>query len=459
MSGPASPPSLRATAVGILTGIVAIAFENISVATAMPAAAASLGAAELYAWNFTLFVLGLLISTVVAGRYADRHGPVVPLAFGIAVFATGLIVAGSATTMAQLMAGRGVQGVGAGAMNLGLYVVIARGFPERLRAVMMTWFSAAWMLPAFVGPPVAAWITTTWSWHWVFYGVLPLLALTVVLAGPALWRQQASGAFAVEEASTPVPIWAGVVLAAGAAAIQAAGQRAENGVDLVAGLLAVGGIGLLVVAIPRLMPPGFSRVGTGLPSVVWTRALVSGAFFGSESFIPLMLVRTQNLDLRTAGFILTIGSVGWMAGSWLQSRPWLPLRRDRIIVAGTLCVAVGVGAVGAAAWFGAPAWTVAVAWIPAGMGMGLATASTALATMALSEEHEQGRNSSGLQVGEGLGNAIFGGLAGTIFAVLHVGHTGAATFGTILTAMAVAAVLSIVSALRIGRVEVAVRTP
>src|SRR5687768_13393536 len=101
--------SRRALAIGICTTVVAIAFESIAVATAMPVAARDLDGFDYYAWSFSVFVIGMLFATVVGGRLADRIGPAQPLLAGVVVFALGLVIAGSAGTMAQLIAGRFVQ--------------------------------------------------------------------------------------------------------------------------------------------------------------------------------------------------------------------------------------------------------------------------------------------------------------------------------------------------------------
>ena len=44
--------------------------------------------------------------------------------------------------------------------------------------------------------------------------------------------------------------------------------------------------------------------------------------------------------------MLTVGAVGWTAGSWLQARPWLRIRRDRLITVGCWSVALGLALVG-----------------------------------------------------------------------------------------------------------------
>jgi Kef-type K+ transport system membrane component KefB len=146
--------------------------------------------------------------------------------------------------------------------------------------------------------------------------------------------------------------------------------------------------------------------------------------------------------------------VGWTTGSWIQSRPWLTVRRDRLITLGCVSVTVGLVAVGTLAFVpGAPFWVVGIGWIFSGFGMGLATASTSLAVMTLSEESEQGRNASSLNLFDALGSGVFVGLAGSIFAALHPGGDLARTFGVLLLTMAAIAVLAVATSLRVGVVR------
>ena len=216
----------------------------------------------------------------------------------------------------------------------------------------------------------------------------------------------------------PAPLWAAGLVALAAAALQLAGQR----LDWVAlGLLVAGLIAVLVVGLPRLMPACFNRLGRGLPAVIVARGLLAGAFVGGEAFVPLMLVEERKVALVLAGAALTVGSVGWTTGSWLQSRPWLKIRRDRLITLGCLSLAVGL-AVDRAGRAGARhcrIGLVGVGWIFSGLGMGLATSSTSLAVMTLSRGAEQGRNASSLNLFDALGAGLFVGVSGTIFAALH----------------------------------------
>jgi len=442
--------SQRALTIGLCAIVVAIAFETIAVATAMPVAARDLDGLKYYAWAFSGFLIGMLFATVLTGRLSDRIGPAKPLLVGLVIFLVGLVIAGSARSMAQLVAGRVVQGLGSGAMNVAIYVCVAVAFSPRQRPKMFTYISTAWVLPSFVGPPVSAWLTQDLSWHWVFFAVIPLVIFGGAMAFPSLLRMMRSRQPNDSDSRKPAPLWAAGLIAVAAAALQLAGQR----LDWLAVVLAVGGVVGLLVALPPLMPPGFLRFRRGLPQVIQTRGFLAGAFFGAEAFVPLMLVEQRAVPLLQAGVVLTVGSIGWTVGSWLQARPWLRLRRDRLITLGCLSVATGGALVGVIALFPAlPYVLVAVAWIFSGLGMGLATSSTSLAVMSLSGAAEQGRNASSLNVADALGSGIFVGIAGSIFAALRASGSLALTFGVVQLSMAAVGLLAVLTSRRIGTVR------
>lgn len=465
--GNVSAPPQRGLVVGLMLCVVAVAFEAIAVVTAMPAAAKDLGDLDLYAWAFTAFMIAQVFAIVAAGQVSDVRGPKGPMVFGFVVFAIGLVIAGSAPTMPILMVGRFVQGLGGGAMNLAVMVLIARLFDPKQRAVLMTAMSFAWMIPAFVGPPIAAGLSSALSWHWVFYSVLPVMVLGGLLIIGPLARTDLSVVESEDEVAPKLQfglLVAAAVVAAGAASLQVAGQLLGARIDesaassnqlLIVGVLvwAIAGLVLLRFGLPPLLPSSYRLGGAGLAANINVRLLAAGAFFGSETFLTLMLVRAEGLDLTGAGLTLTVGSIGWAVGSWLQSRPWLALRRDQIITAGTSTCAVGLVAVAIAAWLPGQGllWLIIVGWTIGGLGMGLQMASTSLVVMELSSQPELGRNTSSLQVAEALGSSVVAGLAGTIFAAL-LADQGLA-FGSLFTAMAAVSVLSLVFSQRIGPVS------
>lgn len=445
VSAAAPSGSRRGLTIGLLLCVVAIAFESMAVLTAMPAAAADLGNQDLYAWAFTAFALAQTFAIVAAGQFSDRVGPKVPMIVGFVVFGIGLVLAGSAATMPMLLVGRFVQGLGGGTMNLAVMVLVARVFDERERAKMLTGFSAAWMGPSFLGPPIAAWLTETVSWHWVFWSVIPVLLVAGGLVLAPLLRADLPPHEVV--ALNQRQLWAAGLVALGAMGLQLAGQRIElwSLGWLLAGLL------LLWRGLPALLPAGFRATGRGLDSVIVVRAAITAGFAGAQSFLPLLLVQAEHLSLQTTGLIITVGSVGWMTGAWLQSRPWLRWRRDHIILAGAISTSTGLLLTAVAGWLPGQLLPLVVAgWVVSGLGMGLAVASTSLAVMQLSQPVAIGRNTSSIQMGEALGGSIGAGLAGTMFVLGTSQANPTLAFGGLLTAMALVSLAGVGAAARIG---------
>src|ERR1700728_1641892 len=116
-TGPAGgiwAPAYRTLTVGLVLAVTFVAFEALAVATILPVVGRHLGDLRLYGWVFSAFLLSSLIGVVIAGTLADR----VPLGrlmlAGLALFALGLIIGGTAPSMVVLVAGRAVQGLGAG---------------------------------------------------------------------------------------------------------------------------------------------------------------------------------------------------------------------------------------------------------------------------------------------------------------------------------------------------------
>src|SRR5919112_2746631 len=95
-------PQHRSLVVGVVGIVVAIAFEAIAVATAMPVAARELHGVRSYGLAFSLFLTTSLVGMVLAGIVCDRRGPVGPFLGATVAFVTGLAVAGTASSMAVL---------------------------------------------------------------------------------------------------------------------------------------------------------------------------------------------------------------------------------------------------------------------------------------------------------------------------------------------------------------------
>ncbi|MET9801337.1 MFS transporter [Streptomyces sp. NPDC006368] len=416
--------SHRALSIGIVSVVLLIAFEATAVGTAMPVAARELHGIPHYAFAFSAYFTTSLFAMVLSGQWSDRAGPLAPLTAGIAAFAAGLLVSGTAGTMWLFIVGRAVQGLGGGLVIVALYVVVSRAYAEHLRPAIMAAFAASWVVPSVVGPLVAGTVTERLGWRWVFVGIPVLVVVPLALALPAI-RRTASGP--TEPDAPPVPfdrrrIRLALGISLGAGLLQYAGQ------DLrwLSVVPAVAGAAFLVPAALGLLPRGTYRAARGLPSVVLLRGVAAGVFISAESFVPLMLVTERGLSPTMAGLSLAVGGATWAFGSYVQSRPRVEPYRERLMVLGMVLVAAAIATAPSVLIPSVPVWTVGVAWAFGCLGMGMVIASTSVMLLKLSAPGEAGANSAALQISDGLSNVLLLAAGGAAFAALGGGAMGGA---------------------------------
>jgi MFS family permease len=403
----------RRTTVGLLMLITFIAFEAMAVGTAMPTAVAELDGLAWYGWPFSAFLVASVVGMVIGGDAGDRRGPRVALPWSVAVFAAGLLLAGLAGHMALFVAGRAVQGLGAGVMVVLLYVIAAQAYDPVLRPRLFGAFSTAWVLPALVGPLVAGLVTEHASWRVVFLGLLPLIALGALLVVSA---GRSFTAPANPAPPAPARRWWAALAGLGIVALQYAGQR----LDLLGAALAVAGIAALVAGLRPLLPPGTARARPGLPAVVASRGLLAGAFFGMDALLPLALTSVHGYSPTAAGIPLTAGAIGWATASNLQGRfPAVP--RERLLRAGFVLLGVGLAGSALAAVPALGGWPAYPFWALAGLGMGLGMPSVGVLLLDQSPEHRRGADSAALQIADVTASALCVGLAGVLVAAAATG--------------------------------------
>ncbi|MFB9378672.1 MFS transporter [Kineococcus gynurae] len=417
--GPLSPAH-RATTLGVVGLVTIIAFESMAVATTMPVTAQALGGVRSYGLAFSSFLTASLFGTVAAGPWADRAGPRTPLGVGVALFAGGQLLCALTPTFSLLLLGRSLAGAGGGLVGVSIYVVVGARYPDALRPQIFGYLSAAWVLPAVIGPAVAGWVTAWAGWRWVFGGVVPLAAVAALVVLPRIGgRAEASG-----EREPPGTVRSrvlrGLLLALAAGAFQLGAEGVTRG-GVPSVLATVLGAVVVVVLLPRLLPPGTLRWVRGLPSVIAVRGLFTAAFFATEAFVPLMLVSERGFAPAQAGLALVSGAFGWFCGTTYQARRPVDYPRHRLLVAGGVLMTLGIGALSVLTATGAPGWFVLLAWLAAGGGMGLGMSTTSLLTLRMAEPGTQGRASSALALSDNLGGVLGISVAGAVFSAGHVG--------------------------------------
>ena len=431
-------PQRRALTTGLVLTITFVASEALAVVTVMPVVARDLGGLRLYGWVFSGFMLGSVVGIVAAGREADRRGPAVPFMAGVVLFGAGLAIAGLAPSMAVLVAGRVLQGVGAGAVPAVAYATIGRSLPDALRARMMAVLSTAWVAPGLVGPAISAEVASLFGWRWVFLGLLPVVAVAGGIAVPALIRIGPPAASRAGEHR----LTDGLRTAAGATMVLAGLSLAGSGaIPAALALIAVGAVAGLP-ALRRLVPPGTLAGRPGLPATIASRGLLTFTFFGADAYVTLAVTALRHRTPVIAGIAVTGATVSWTVGAWVQARLSGTWEGRRLVRAGLAVVLVGIA--GMMILVLEPAVPVAeglAAWTVAGLGMGLAYAPLSLMMLQKAAPGQEGQASASLNLADVLGTAIGIGAGGAAVAAA----TGSDLRFGVLAAFAVPAAVGLLA--------------
>ena len=369
----------------------------------MPIVAADLGGLELYGLVFSAFLVGSLVGIVVAGSLIDHRGVVTPFLLGLALFAVGLALAGAAVSMPMLIGARLIQGIGGGAIPPIAYVAIGRSLPEHLRPQMFATLSTAWILPGIFGPAIAGVVAQELHWRLVFFGLLPVLAISGSLAYRGLRRLGHEPPTEATAAATGSRIRDGLVVGFGVAVLTA-GLASDNlAIEAVAGVV---GLAITLWAFVRLVPSGTLRAERGYPTAVLLRGLLTFAFFSVDAYVALLLVEVRGWSAAAAGIALTAATVSWTAGSWTQARLSKRFEHEWFVRIGFPVVAVGIAGLGLILLPDVPAWLSVPIFALAGFGMGLTYAQFALIVLRDVPRDSQGTVTSGLTLSDSLGTAL-----------------------------------------------------
>ncbi|MEU9791241.1 MFS transporter [Streptomyces sparsogenes] len=413
-------PQWRLTSIGIAVSISLFAFEGLAVATAMPSAVRELHGLAFFGWSYSAFLVMNLVGLGAAGQWCDRVGPRRPLLTGIAVFTVGLLVAGTAANMVVFVLGRSAQGIGVGLASTAVFKLVATAYPPELRPRALAIISAAYVVPALVGPVLSGTITAHVGWRWVFLGLVPLAlacggALLRALRGSAAPESTAAGGFRK-------PLFA-LLAGGGVVVLQAGGNAVVAGRTPLTVLLLGAGLLALAAGLRELLPRGSARLRQGVPAVIAVRGLLAGAFYAVESVVPLSLATLHGFGTAAAGLPLLAGSIGWWAGAQAQGRI-TKLTRPSLLRWGLTALACCFVGMAALCLEGAPGWPVYLLWIVGGLGMGVSVPTTGVLVLEQSAEDETGANSSALQISDVTAAGLGTSLAGVLVGATEAGHLG-----------------------------------
>ncbi|EPE10510.1 major facilitator superfamily transporter [Ophiostoma piceae UAMH 11346] len=160
------------------------ALDMTIVTTALPTIAEDFGSSAGFVWVGSAFMLGSAAATASWGKFSDVFGRKPVLLCANLVFLLGCALCGAAKTLPTVIAGRAVQGIGAGGLLTLVNIIIGDLFSARERGKYYGMIGMVWATAGALGPVVGGALTNNVSWRWCFYINLPVsgTAFFIILA-------------------------------------------------------------------------------------------------------------------------------------------------------------------------------------------------------------------------------------------------------------------------------------
>ena len=436
---PRFDPRRRRTVVIALVLVTALAsFESTVVSTAMPTIIGDLGGLPLYSWVFSIYLLTATVMMPIYGRLADIYGRRRIMLVAITVFLSGAIACALARSMPQLIAARGLQGLGAAGLVPIALTVSGDLFSLEERARVQGLFSSVWGTASLIGPLLGAWMTMSFGWRSIFTINIPLGIVAFVLVATQMIESRAS-------LPDPLDLAGAASLAVGVTTLLFAVLHSPGG----KGLGLPGRLGLFVVSAgslalfarlqlrrhhPLIPPKLLVRLQTAAPYM--GGVLLGTTIFGVDTFVPLFVQGARGGTAGAAGAVVTPLVFFWATSATLAARLIVRFGFRRTARWGAILILTGLSALVLAAFLNASVPWISAACAVVGCGLGPSSMSQVLGIQNVVEERERGVATSLVPFFRAIGGSIGVGALGGLLAVGLDRRLGAAaeTAGRLLAA-------------------------
>ncbi len=401
---------------GLLMAILLAMLDNLIVSTALPRIVGDLGGVAHLSWVVTAYILASTITTPFYGKLGDMYGRKSFFIAAIVIFLAGSALSGLSQSMAELIAFRAIQGLGAGGLMVGAMATLGDIVAPRERGKYMSYMMVVMMLATIGGPLLGGFITTSFSWRWIFY-------INIPLGGAALIYLLAVLHVPTHKVSHKVDYLGGTLLGVAATALillatwggtqYAWGSMTIIGLALVAVATAAGFLYVESRAAEPMLPLHVFRNRNFSLAMAMT-FLTGLAMFGAMTFLPLFQQTVQGKSPTVSGLMLTPMMLGVTVTSIVAGQVTtrtgrykaFPIIGGAIMTAG-LYLLTGLG-------IGTSLLTSALFYVVLGLGMGFLMQMVSLIGQNSVEQRDMGVASSARmffqQIGGSLGVAAFGAL-------------------------------------------------
>jgi len=303
----------------------ALFMENMDstvIATSLPAIAADIGTSPLtLKLAITSYLLSLAVFIPASGWTADRFGARMVFSLAVGVFMVGSIGCALSSSVTDFVVARILQGMGGAMMTPVGRLVLLRSIDKSALVNAMAWVTVPALVGPVIGPPLGGFITTYFSWHWIFLINIPIGLLGIFMAMRYIDPIRSENP---EPFDLYGMVLAGIGLAGIAFGLSVAGLNLLPWTIVIA-LVAIGTISmtLYVIHARRTASPVLDFTLLRLPTM---RASIVGGFLfrlgiGALPFLlPLLMQVGFGLSPFQSGLVTFASAVGAMGMKTLAAR-------------------------------------------------------------------------------------------------------------------------------------------
>lgn len=180
---PKKPLAFHLSFVCLSLLVLIVSWDAIVLSVAIPIIAKQLGGTTLESfWASIAYMLGVAVTQPLFASVSDVLGRKGPLYFSILLFAAGSIVFALAQDMTTIIAGRVVQGLGGGGLDVLQEMIVVDMTTLKERPLYLALMALPTATGSILGPVIGALLSEYASWRWIGWINLPFLAVAFPLA-------------------------------------------------------------------------------------------------------------------------------------------------------------------------------------------------------------------------------------------------------------------------------------